>query len=174
MELQDHIVYIAITSNIKIGITIKKIFFNRLMDQGAIKSIILAITPNRYLSGIIEKICKKKLYDKTNYIKMLTNNFNKNINLKKIKYKIKNFISKYFIKYKKFLYKKNKIYKFIYPIIKYPNIKYIKNFNFKYLKNNNFKGKLIGFKGQYLIFNNNIVINFRKLIGYIIKINIIN
>ncbi|WGH25271.1 MAG: DUF2797 domain-containing protein [Candidatus Shikimatogenerans bostrichidophilus] len=169
IELQDHIIYISLTGNIKVGITIKKNFLNRLMDQGALKAIILAITPNRYLSGIIENICKKIIPDRTNYINMLTNNFLKNINLINIKNKIFNFILKFYKKYKNYLYKNNTIYNFIYPVFKYP--KKIKLFNLNY-SNNIIQYKLIGIKGQYLIFTNNTVLNMRKHIGYSINIKI--
>lgn len=136
------------------------------MDQGAVKSIIIAITPNRYLSGILENICKKFISDRTNYINMLTNNFIKKKNLIKIKKKIVNFIKKNYKRYKLFLYKNNKIYNFIYPVINYP-----KKINIINLKINNFiKEKLIGIKGQYLIFTNNKVINIRNHIGYSINI----
>ncbi|WGH25642.1 MAG: DUF2797 domain-containing protein [Candidatus Shikimatogenerans bostrichidophilus] len=169
LELQDHYIYISFTGNIKVGITLKKNLIKRLMDQGATKAIIIAKTPNRYLSGIIENICKKKIPDRTNYIKMLTNNIYINkiylINLKK---KILKYILKISKKLKKFFYKKNKIYNFIYPIIKYP--KKIKNFNL--LKTKKIKDKLIGIKGQYLIFSNDTVLNINNHLGYSINLKI--
>lgn len=137
------------------------------MDQGASQAIILAKTPNRYLSGIIEKICKKKITDKTNYISMLTNNFLKDINLIKIKYSLFKFLLKFSLKFKNFFYKKNKIYNFIYPVIKYPkNIKIIN------LKKTNIKNTLIGIKGQYLIFKNKQVLNINKHLGFYINLKI--
>lgn len=135
------------------------------MDQGAIKAIKIAETPNRFISGIIEKTCKKIINDKTNYIKMLTNNFKKNINL----FKIKNLlINNYLNKYKKYIIENNKIYTFKYPIKKYPkHIKLIKLDKLKIIKI-----KLKGIKGQYLIFNNNYVLNIRNHIGYNINLKI--
>ncbi|MDH3004828.1 MAG: DUF2797 domain-containing protein, partial [Candidatus Shikimatogenerans sp. JK-2022] len=156
--------------NIKIGITTQKNFLIRLMNQGAIKAIKIAITPNRYLSGLIENICKKKISDKTHYIKMLTNTFNKNLNLKKIKKNILKYIYKKNKKLKIYFKKKNKIYNFIYPIIKYPNK--IKLFSLN-KKNYKLKNKLIGIKGQYLIFKNKTVFNINKHLGYSINLKII-
>ena len=40
------------------------------------------------------------------------------------------------------------------------------------LKINSFKGILIGIKGQYLLFSDNMVINIRKHSGFNIKISI--
>lgn len=143
------------------------------MDQGAIKSIILAITPNRYLAGKIEKICKKKISDRTNYINMLTNSFIiKNINLINIKYKIFYFILTFYYKYNIYLYKNNKITNFIYPVIKYPKKNNIKIINFKNKYNKILKEKLLGIKGQYLIFTNNKVFNINNHLGYSINITI--
>lgn len=136
------------------------------MDQGAILSIILAITPNRYIAGIIENISKKFLSDRTNYRKMLIINNIKTNNLLFIKNKLYNYIFKNFIIYSKYLNINNKIYKFKYPILK--NIRKIILFNRK--KNNIIFSKLIGIKGQYLIFSNKTVINIRNFIGYIIDI----
>ncbi|MDH3004553.1 MAG: DUF2797 domain-containing protein [Candidatus Shikimatogenerans sp. JK-2022] len=170
IELQKHIIYISITGNTKVGITIKNNFYNRLMDQGAIKAIIIAITPNRYLSGKIEKISKNFISDRTNYINMLTNNFKKDINLIKIKKKIFKFILKYYTIYKNFLYKNNKIYKFYYPVLKYPTNKI---YNFSFRNNLRLKEKLIGLKGQYLIFTNKKVLNIRNHIGYYLNLYIL-
>ncbi|WGH25832.1 MAG: DUF2797 domain-containing protein [Candidatus Shikimatogenerans bostrichidophilus] len=167
IELQKHIVYISLTGNIKVGITIKKNFKIRLIDQGSIKAIKLAETPNRYISGLIENICKKKISDRTNFRRMLTNKFIKNINLKKIKNTLINLILKKSKIYKKYIINNNKIYKFIYPIIKYPKkIKILNLIKKKYIKNK----KLIGIKGQYLIFKKNYVLNIRNHIGYSINI----
>ncbi|WGH28190.1 MAG: DUF2797 domain-containing protein [Candidatus Shikimatogenerans bostrichidophilus] len=170
-EIQKHIVYLSFTSNIKIGITIKKLFKYRLMDQGAIIAIKIAQTPNRFLSGIIEKQCKKIVKDRTNFRLMLTKK-NNLIKIKKliIKNKIK-IINKLLINYKKYILNNNKIYIFNYPIIQYPKKKYIKNIilnKYKIIKN-----KLKGIKGQYLIFDNNLILNIRNHIGNIININII-
>lgn len=98
---------------------------------------------------------------------MLTNKFIKNINLKKIKNTLINLILKKSKIYKKYIINNNKIYKFIYPIIKYPKkIKILNLIKKKYIKNK----KLIGIKGQYLIFKKNYVLNIRNHIGYSINI----
>lgn len=141
------------------------------MDQGAIIAIKIAQTPNRFLSGIIEKQCKKIVKDRTNFRLMLTKK-NNLIKIKKliIKNKIK-IINKLLINYKKYILNNNKIYIFNYPIIQYPKKKYIKNIilnKYKIIKN-----KLKGIKGQYLIFDNNLILNIRNHIGNIININII-
>ena len=53
-----------------------------------------------------------------------------------------------------------------YPILSYPEK--IKSVSFD--KQNIFKDKLIGIKGQYLLFDNNQVLNIRKHTGYRIEL----
>lgn len=141
------------------------------MDQGSIIALKLAKTPNRYLAGIIEEICKNKLLDRTNFRKMLTINYSNN-KLFLIKKKILN-LKKYLIKkklkkFKKFIILKNKFYIFKYPFYKIKKkIKILKLDKYKIFNN-----KLKGIKGQYLIFKNNYILNIRSHIGYILNINI--
>ncbi|WOX79467.1 DUF2797 domain-containing protein [Candidatus Shikimatogenerans bostrichidophilus] len=165
-EFKNHIVYLSFTSNFKIGVTIKSNFINRLMDQGAIKAIIIAYTPNRYIAGVIEQIVKRYISDKTNFRIMLTNKFKKNLNILKIKDKIINILIKN--NYSKYIFNNKKIFYFYYPIIKYPKIINIIKLNkIKYITL-----KLKGIKGQYLIFNNNYVLNIINHIGFILNIYI--
>ena len=56
--LQDHIVYLAISSGIKVGVTRSGQIPTRWIDQGAWQAIKLAKTPNRYTAGLIPEILK--------------------------------------------------------------------------------------------------------------------
>lgn len=163
-ELQPHIVYIAITSSPKIGVTQERQIFTRWMDQGAIQIIKIARTPNRYLAGIIEISLKEKISHTTNYINMVKNNYQKT-DLIKLKNTLKQNIPKSLQNY--FINEDNIIY-FNYPVIYYPNV--IQNLQLKTKKD--FKKKLIGIKGQYLIFSDNSVINIRNHAGFYVKIYI--
>ena len=73
MQLQPHIVYLANSSNIKVGVTRKSQVPTRWIDQGAHEAIEIVEVPNRYLAGITEVALKDHLGDKTNWRKMLTN-----------------------------------------------------------------------------------------------------
>ncbi|BDT61604.1 MAG: hypothetical protein RDO_1320 [Flavobacteriales endosymbiont of Rhyzopertha dominica] len=170
---KKHIIYLSYTSNFKIGITFKKKILIRLIDQGAIFFLKLAKTPNRIIAGIIENKCKNLISDTTNFRKMLINN-NYNNDLINQLINIKNNIIYYIInnykKYKKYILYNNKIFNLYFPIIKYYKNKII---NIKIDKIKILYNTLKGIKGQYLIFNNNIVFNIRNHIGYIIDIYII-
>lgn len=167
-QLQPHIVYLANSGTIKVGVTKVNQMLTRWIDQGAEQVIIFAKTTNRYEAGIIEKQLKKYISDKTSWKKMLSSKTSVPIsNLytikQKLKYKINNKLTL------DFFVKKNNIFKIQYPILYYPN-------NFISINLNKCKeiyGTIIGIKGQYLIFKNQ-VFNWRSHEGYIIQLEVLN
>jgi hypothetical protein len=75
VQLQPHIVYLALSSEVKVGVTRKTQMPTRWIDQGASQAIAIVEVPNRYLAGITEVALKNHYADKTNWRKMLTNTF---------------------------------------------------------------------------------------------------
>ena len=73
MQLQPHIVYLALSSHLKVGVTRKKQLPTRWIDQGADQAMSLLEVPNRYLAGVGEVALKDHFSDKTNWRKMLQN-----------------------------------------------------------------------------------------------------
>ena len=73
VQLQPHIVYLANSSNVKVGVTRKSQVPTRWIDQGAHEAIEIVEVPNRYLAGITEIALKDYVADKTNWRKMLQN-----------------------------------------------------------------------------------------------------
>src|SRR5690606_36206528 len=71
--LQPHIVYLANSSNVKVGVTRKNQIPTRWIDQGAHEAIPIVEVPNRYLAGIAEVALKEHVSDKTSWPKMLRN-----------------------------------------------------------------------------------------------------
>jgi hypothetical protein len=69
--LIDHIVYLADSGGIKVGVTRHTQVPIRWIDQGASAAIKLARTPNRYTAGLIEVALKSNFPDKTNWRLML-------------------------------------------------------------------------------------------------------
>lgn len=162
--LQNHFVYLSLTSNLKVGVTRETQIPTRWIDQGATKAIKFAKTPNRYLAGIIEIAIKKHIADKTNWRKMLTNDFLNNVNLIEEKEKLKEFIPEIATE---FFSSMDEITEINFPVNQYP--KKVKSINLE--KTNSFSAKLVGIKGQYLIFDNDFVINMRKYGGYYISLS---
>lgn len=69
--MQDHFVYLANSSGIKVGITRGNQIPTRWMDQGAIQALPVFRVSNRLQSGLLEVIFKQHVADKTNWQAML-------------------------------------------------------------------------------------------------------
>lgn len=161
--LQDHYVYLAVSSLLKVGVTRATQVPVRWIDQGAWKAIKLAKTPNRNLAGQIEVSLKQHLSDKTNWRHMLANKLAADINLLEEKERIKSLIPD---DLKQYISNENEVTEINYPVIEYP-IK-VKSFGFE--KVPQYRGILKGIKGQYLLFENSMVINMRKHAGYLVEV----
>ena len=64
--LSEQVVYLSLTSGLKVGVTRHTQVPTRWIDQGAVKAIELARTPNRFYAGLIEVALKAHIQDKTN------------------------------------------------------------------------------------------------------------
>ena len=69
--MQDHFVYLANSSGIKVGITRGSQIPTRWMDQGAVQALPVFRVSNRLQSGQVEVIFKQHVADKTNWQAML-------------------------------------------------------------------------------------------------------
>ena len=105
VQLKPHVVYLSLTSGIKVGVTRDTQVPTRWIDQGAVKAIKLAETPNRYLAGMIEVSLKDYMADKTNWRKMLMNVYPK-IDLADMKKQTKKILNE---EYHQYISKTNEI-----------------------------------------------------------------
>ncbi len=165
--LQPHIVYLARTSGLKVGVTREQQIPVRWMDQGAVEAVYLARTPNRHTAGKIEVSLKKHIADKTNWRKMLQNNEEESLDLLQEKNRV---IELLHSDYQEFISESNEVTKIKYPVEYYP--KKVQSINLE--KTPEFEKELIGIKGQYLIFSDNSVINIRKYGGYEVEFSVEN
>ncbi len=69
--MTPHIVYLANSSGIKVGITRETQVPTRWIDQGAIEAIPVFRVSTRHLSGLVEVAFKKHVTDRTNWRAML-------------------------------------------------------------------------------------------------------
>ncbi len=165
VQLQPHIVYLALSSEVKVGVTRKTQVPTRWIDQGAEKAISIVEVPNRYLAGITEVALKSHFADKTNWRKMLTNDI-VFTDLIKEREKLQSLLPDEVQEY--FHLEKNDLYEMSYPVLEYPS----KINSLSLDKTPNYSGKLIGIKGQYLIFEDGTVFNIRSNEGYIVRIEV--
>ena len=165
VQLQPHIVYLALSSEVKVGVTRETQVPTRWIDQGAIQALPIVEVPNRYLAGITEVALKNHYADKTNWQKMLKNDVPK-VDLLKEKASLKYLIPK---EVQEFYHpEKENLLELNYPVLQYPTK--VNSLNLD--KSPNFSGKLTGIKGQYLIFEDGTVFNVRTFEGYVVTISI--
>src|SRR5690606_40303969 len=75
IQLVPHVVYLAYTGEVKVGVTRFTQLPTRWIDQGATFSLPIAKTTNSYEAGMIQVALTEHLPDKTNYKKMLQDDF---------------------------------------------------------------------------------------------------
>lgn len=165
---QEHTIYLANTSGLKVGIT--RDTKTRWMDQGAVAALPVFNVGNRLLSGKVEVALKQTIADKTNWRAMLKGSpepvdliaFRDNEMAGWLK-QLAPIIKQEGQEAIKTCNEKEMV------IIKYPVNEYpekVSSFNFD--KTPQVSGTLHGIKGQYLIFDGG-VINMRKFAGYEIE-----
>lgn len=157
--LTDHFVYLALSSGLKVGVTRATQIPTRWIDQGALKAVKIAKTPNRFLAGQIEVALKAFMADKTNWRNMLTNTIDEGVDLLKEKARIPELLDEELAAY---LIDDDQMQELNYPVQEYP----IKVKSMGLDKNPSIKGILKGIKGQYLIFDEGRVMNVRNHSGY--------
>lgn len=172
--LQDHIVYLSNTGNVKVGITrhISDSVSSRWIDQGATQALAILRVKERLLSGLVETEISKFIGDKTNWRTMLKGKA-KSLDLlsirdevlKKAEQKITELQQQYGLQALQTI--DASVVEIVYPVTKYPEK--IKSINLD--KDLSFSGELLGIKGQYLLLDQERVINIRKYTGYHVKLN---
>ena len=164
VQLQPHIVYLANSSNVKVGVTRKSQVPTRWIDQGAHEAIEIVEVPNRYLAGITEVALKDHVSDKTNWRTMLKNDI-KDEDLVEWRERLKQYIPD---EAKDYFIQTNTETNLDFPVNKYPE----KPKSLNLLKEQAYSGKLVGIKGQYLIFEDDTVFNIRANEGLFVSITI--
>jgi hypothetical protein len=164
VQLQTHIVYLANSSSVKVGVTRKSQIPTRWIDQGAHEAIEIVEVPNRYLAGITEIALKDHISDKTNWRTMLKNDI-VDENLVEWREHLKPFIPD---EAKEYFIESNTETNLEFPVLQYPEKP--KSLNIE--KEGNYIGVLKGIKGQYLIFEDDTVFNIRANEGLVVSLEI--
>lgn len=154
-----HVVYLAASDIVKVGITRGEQVPTRWIDQGASAAIRLAETPNRYEAGILEVALKDFFADKTNWQRMLKNEIDEQIDLVDEKWNLHDQLPSNLTQY---FSENDDVTEIRYPVLEFPTK--VKSLSFD--KTTAIQAKLMGIKGQYLIFEGGNVLNIRKHTGY--------
>lgn len=167
---QPHLVYLANSSNIKVGITRHTQTPTRWIDQGATQALPIFKTQSRHLSGLIEIALGKHISDKTNWQKMLKYEA-ATIDLAAKRdqlvtlcaAEIADITNRFGQQAIEFLADAQAV-DIHFPVTHYPT----KIKSLCLTKTPEISGVLLGIKGQYLLLDTG-VINIRKYTGYEIK-----
>jgi len=152
-----HIVYLALSSDVKVGVTRKGNSLKRWVDQGAIQAIPIAELPTRKMAGELEAHLSRYLPDKTNWRKMLAGE-TAEADLPAVREKVMEWAPEPFRPY---LLDEVQLVEIMYPMLEEAR----KLQSFQLDKQPQISGRLIGIKGQYLIFEHG-VFHVKKHVGY--------
>ena len=169
----EHVVYLANSSGLKVGITRATQVPVRWLDQGATQALPIARVATRRQSGLVEDCLRQDIADKTNWRAMLKGNAEW-VDLAAERDRL----------FELFSPQLNSIianenpgdiellfdgddYQFNFPVGQFPSK--ISSFNFD--KNPLVEGRLQGIKGQYLILDSG-VINIRKFTSYAVTVTV--
>jgi hypothetical protein len=163
----DHIVYLANTSGMKVGITRGSQVPTRWMDQGATQARPIFRVDTRLHSGLVETVFKGHIADKTNWRAMLKGNAEPR-DLEQVRLQLLAdcaaeldlLTEKHGLSVITELPDEPDTH-IAYPVLEFP----VKVTSFNLDKTPTIEGTLLGIKGQYLIFDTG-VINMRKYGGY--------
>ena len=166
-----HYVYLSNTSGLKVGITRHTQLPTRWIDQGATQGLPILKVSTRQLSGLIEVELAKMINDKTNWRTMLKGNaepLDLREQAKELLPHIEKHIHELSMEHGEYAIEKldEAILAIEYPVSEFPTKIASHNFD----KNPIVTGKLMGIKGQYLIFDTG-VINLRKFTSYEISLS---
>ena len=164
---QPHIVYLANSSGIKVGITRQTQIPTRWIDQGAVQALPIFKVASRYLAGLIEVELAKHISDKTSWQQMLKKQplpidlvAQRDLLLAVCETELAEIRQKFEPAAMELLIDEP-VVEIQFPVEHYPSK--LKSFNFD--QQAEISGVLQGIKGQYLLLDTG-VLNIRKFTGY--------
>ncbi|WP_238067455.1 DUF2797 domain-containing protein [Pseudomonas shirazica] len=165
--MTDHVVYLANSSGIKVGITRATQLPTRWLDQGASQALPIVRVATRQQSGLVEDLLRSQVPDRTNWRALLKGDAEE-LDLVAIREQVfdacadglRELQGRFGLQAIQPL-ADAEVVQMKYPVEAYPSK--IVSFNFD--KDPVVEGTLLGIKGQYLIFDTG-VINIRKYTAY--------
>lgn len=164
--LIPHIVYLANSSGLKVGITRENQVPTRWLDQGAIQAVPICRVQERYHSGLIEEVFKQFVADKTNWRAMLKGEvvpLDLAAKRDALLGQAQDQLAALQLDGVELL--QENITEITYPVLQYP----VKVASLNFDKTPEISGVLLGIKGQYLILDTG-VLNIRKFGGYEVEV----
>lgn len=165
--MTDHVVYLANSSGIKVGITRATQLPTRWLDQGATQALPIVRVASRQQSGLVEDLLRSQVPDRTNWRALLKGDAEE-LDLVAIREQVfdacadglRELQGRFGLQAIQPL-ADAEVVQMKYPVEAYPS----KIVSFNLDKDPVVEGTLLGIKGQYLIFDTG-VINIRKYTAY--------
>lgn len=167
-----HVVYLANSSGLKVGITRHSQIPTRWIDQGATQALPILRVASRHLSGLVEVLCKDHVADKTDWRAMLKGEASP-LDLPAKRDELLGAIGAGLDALRSqygdsaVVRVEESVTTLSFPVQQYPQ----KVSSLDFDKQVEIGGELKGIKGQYLIFDTG-VINMRKFGGYELTANV--
>ncbi|HAL67016.1 MAG TPA: DUF2797 domain-containing protein [Pseudomonas sp.] len=165
--MTDHVVYLANSSGIKVGITRATQLPTRWLDQGASQALPILRVATRQQSGLVEDLLRSQVPDRTNWRALLKGDAEL-LDLPALRDQVLEACAEGFGQLQARFglqaiqpLTDAEVVHMTYPVQAYPT----KVVSFNLDKNPIVEGTLLGIKGQYLIFDTG-VINIRKYTAY--------
>lgn len=170
--MAPHLIYLANSSALKVGITKPSQLPTRWLDQGATQAVPILDVNSRLQSGLVEDTLRSVLSDRTSWQAMLKGEAaeldlasTRSTVLAQFKQELNALRAEW--GNEALRVRKDIPRRFHYPVLAYP--KKVKSFNLD--RQPIIEGQLMGMKGQYLILNAG-VINLRKYSGYHVSFSV--
>ena len=170
----EHLVYLANTSGIKVGITRHSQVPTRWMDQGAVQALPIFRVATRRQSGLVETCFKEHVSDRTNWQAMLKGEGDR-LDLAAAGARLSELCAAPLAQLRERFglqairaVSDAEAVSINYPVSRYPTKVVSHNLD----KAGAVEGLLLGIKGQYLIFDSG-VINMRKYGGYQLRLSLL-
>lgn len=168
--MTPHVVYLANSTGLKVGITRESQLPTRWLDQGAIQALPIFRVATRYQSGLLETLLARYIPDRTNWQALIKGDSQlidlqaeRDALLSRCLQEIEDLKSRFPGQIQ--MLPDAESQSFHYPVLEYP--KKIVSFNFD--KSEDVAGTLLGIKGQYLLLDTG-VINIRKYTSYQVEL----
>ena len=157
--MQEHVVYLSHTNGLKVGVTRSTQLPTRWIDQGATAALIIGRTPYRQLAGLMEVDLKRAFADRTNWRAMLRVIDPDPEALMDARTRAMSMVRH---DLRDYLLNDEEVISIHYPVLAWPP----RLRSVHLARTPAIGGRLMGIKGQYLIWESGHVLNVRNHAGY--------
>jgi len=162
--MNDHLIYLANTSGLKVGITRAGNENGRWMDQGAVQAMTILRAQTRRDAGLAEELIAKRMSDRTDWRRLVGGDVAP-LDLSHEKALLREQLGE--LPAGVSWIEESDLRTFSYPVLRYPA-----RLERLHLTAGSVEGNLLGIKGQYLLLSSG-VFNVRQHAGYEVRISVL-